>query len=171
MAAPARAERAVAPPICVRLLVCGNADRGDDGAPVTAVAHVLPRLADAVRLRIEVRRCPQLDVTDLVDVPPDEACAIVDTVVGIEPGSTIVVPLRDLAAWHRGMAPRSSHALPIDQVVGIAAAVRGTLPSGSFVGIGGEQFGFGHRRSRALNVGMPEFEAALERTLVELAVG
>jgi hydrogenase maturation protease len=155
--------------VTVRLLVCGNADRGDDGAGLTAAAHVLPRLDEAVRRRIEVRRCVQLDVTDVVDVGAGQSCVIVDTVVGIVPGEAIVVPLADLTAWPRSMAPRSSHALPIDQVVGIAAAVRGEVPRGLLVGIGGAQFEFRRRRSRALTKGMPAFEAALEAALLGLA--
>ena len=46
----------IAEPPTVRILVCGNADRGDDGAAVQAVAHVLPRLEPALRQQLEVRR-------------------------------------------------------------------------------------------------------------------
>ena len=130
----------LAPPIAVRLLVCGNADRGDDAAALVAVAHVLPRLDDHIRWRVEVKRCNQLDAADLVDVPPNETCVVVDTVVGIPPGETITLPLEELGRAGHRVAPRSSHALPIDQVVGIASAVRGCVPTGVFVGIGG-----GHR--------------------------
>lgn len=154
--------------VTLRVLICGNADRGDDGAALSAAAHVLPRLPDEVRRRIEIRRCLQLDVIDLLDLGAGQTCVIVDTVVGIIPGETLVVPLADLGAWPRSVAPRSSHALPIDQVVGIAGAVRGGVPRGLFVGIGGEQFEFRRRRSRAVTQGMPAFEAALERVLEDL---
>ena len=60
----------------VRVLVCGTADRGDDGAALSAIAHVLPSLEPAICQRLEIRRCPQLDATDLVDVAPDEACLV-----------------------------------------------------------------------------------------------
>ena len=171
----ARSPRCRQPPrstpaaISVRLLICGNADRGDDGAGLAAAAHVLPRLAEPVRRRIHVHRCPQLDVVDIVKIDAAQQCVIVDTVVGITPGETIVVPLADLAAWPRSLAPRSSHALPIDQVVGIASAVRGDVPRGVLVGIGGEQFEFRRRRSRAVTAGMAAFEAALEGVLIGLA--
>ena len=157
-----------APAPAVRLLVCGNADRGDDGAALSAVAHVLPRLAPGLRQQLEVRRCRQLDATDLIDVRAEEACVVIDTVVGVEPGEVVELTLEELAA-QGSVAPRSSHALPIGQVLGIAHAVRGSLPRGTFIGIGGKWFGFGELRSRALRDGMPAFERTLEAVIEELA--
>lgn len=151
----------------LRVLVCGSADRGDDGAALSAMAHVLPRLEPAISQRIEVRRCQQLDPTDLIDVRPEEACLVLDTVVGVEPGTVVDVPLDSLVS-SGDVAPRSSHALPIQQVLGIAEAVRGGLPSGRFLGIGGKWFGFGGTRSRALRDGMPAFEAAVQRSIAIL---
>jgi len=157
-----------APAPTVRLLVCGSADRGDDGAALRAVAHVLPRLDAQVRGRLEVRRCQQLDATDLIDVAAGEACLVLDTVVGVEPGTVVEISLDELARFAT-VSPRSSHALPIGQVLGIARAVRGSLPPGRFVGIGGRWFGFGQVRSRALRDGMPGFEAATEAAIRALA--
>ena len=74
-----------APAPTLRVLVCGSADRGDDGAALCAVAHVLPRLDDEIGRRLEVRRCEQLDATDLIDVADGEACLVLDTVVGVVP--------------------------------------------------------------------------------------
>jgi hydrogenase maturation protease len=157
-----------APAPTVRLLVCGSADRGDDGAALQAVAHVLPRLEPWLRQQLEVRRCLQLDATDLIDVAEGEACLVLDTVVGVEPGSLVEVGLDDLA--DRGaVSPRSSHALPIDQVLGIAREVRGSLPPGRLVGIGGKWFGFGQVRSRAVRDGMAGFEHATEAAIQQLA--
>jgi len=152
----------------LRLIVCGNADRGDDGAALRAVAHFLPRLGQAVRERIEVRRCLQLGAVDLIDVPESEAVVILDTVVGIPPGKVVCVPLPELAARDGTIVPRSSHALPIDQVLGVAAAVRGSLPPGIFVGIGGKWFGFGELLSRAVRDGIPDLERAAEDEIVRL---
>ena len=154
----------------LRLLVCGNADRGDDGAALRAVAHFLPRLGSPVLERIEVRRCLQLDALDLIDVPESEAVVIIDTVVGVTPGKVVTMPLAELAARGCRIAPRSSHALPIDQVLGIAAAVRGSLPPGVFVGIGGKWFGFGELLSRAVRDGIPDLERAAEDEIVRLVV-
>lgn len=155
------------PPPTVRLLVCGNADRGDDGAPLSAAAHLLPALEPALRERLEVRRCPQLDVSDIVDVPAGEACVIVDAVVGVEPGAIVSLTLPELASHAGGVTPRSSHALPIDQVLGIAEAVRGGLPAGQFVGIGGLWFGFGAMQSRAVRAALPKLEAAIRAAVAE----
>ncbi len=152
----------------IRVLVCGSADRGDDGAALCAVAHVLPRLGPALRQRVEVRRCEQLDAADLIDVADNEACLILDTVVGVEPGSVVRIPLDELTRME-DVAPRSSHALPISQVLGITEAIRGQLPRGQLVGIGGKWFGFGETRSRALRDGMHAFELAVEQAIQELS--
>ena len=152
----------------VRVLVCGSADRGDDGAALNAVAHILPLLDPILRQRVEVRRCLQLDAADLIDVAEGESCLVLDTVVGVEPGTVVDIPLDELTSLEDA-APRSSHALPISQVLGIAEAVRGQLPPGRLVGIGGKWFGFGQTRSRALREGMPAFEVAAARAIEELA--
>ena len=157
-----------APARTLRVLACGSADRGDNGAALSAIAHVLPLLDAATSQRLEIRRCPQLDAADLIDVPPDEACLILDTVVGTEPGRVVDLPLTDLVR-SAAVAPRSSHALPIQQVLGIAEAVRGSLPEGRFVGIGGKWFGFGPTRSRALREGLPAFEETIRATIALLA--
>ncbi len=155
----------------LRLLVCGASDRGDDGAPMAAVSRLLPTLEEGLRSRIEVRRCVQLDVTDLLAVGPDEACLVVDTVVGVEPGSVVTMTLADLARRPGHVAPRSSHALSVDDTLLVVEAVRGALPTGAFVGIGGKWFGFGARFSRAVKGGLPGLEAAIRAALeVELEV-
>jgi hydrogenase maturation protease len=157
-----------APVPTLRVLVCGSADRGDDGAALSAIAHVLPQLEHDICQRLEVRRCNQLDASDLIDVRDGEACLVLDTVVGVDAGSIVELPLEALV--HAGaVAPRSSHALPIQQVAGIAEAVRGGLPRGLFVGIGGKWFGFGTTRSRALRSGMPAFEGAVRAAILGLA--
>jgi len=153
-----------APAPTLRLLICGSADRGDDGAALRAVAHLLPTLDDDVRRQLEVRRCPQLDATDLIEITDSEACLILDTVVGVEPGSIVELAFDDLAE-RPTVAPRSSHALPIDQTLGIARAVRGALPPGLFLGIGGKWFGFGEVRSRALREGMAAYEQAIDSAI------
>jgi hydrogenase maturation protease len=153
----------------LRLLVCGSADRGDDGAALCAVAHLLPRLDDDILRQLEVRRCIQLDAMDLIEVTDGEACLVLDTVVGIEPGTLVELDLDDLAD-RPTVSPRSSHALPIDQTLGIARAVRGELPRGSFLGIGGKWFGFGEVRSRALRDGMAAYERAIDSAIRRLTL-
>ena len=50
----------------VRIVICGNADGGDDGVALSAAATVLPSLPRQVRRCLEVRRRQQLRVDDLV---------------------------------------------------------------------------------------------------------
>jgi hydrogenase maturation protease len=158
-----------APLPAVRLLVCGNADRGDDGAALAAVAHVLPRLEDAIRHRIDVRRCQTLDPGDVAGVPDNQACIVVDTVIGVEAGTVVTLPLDDLARDSHGLEARSSRTMPISEVLGLATGLRGSLPTGTFIGIGGRRFGFGGRRSRAVTAGLRSFERATEGEVRRLA--
>jgi hydrogenase maturation protease len=160
------------PILAVRILVCGNADRGDDGAALAAVARVLPALPPAVLARIEVRRCVQLDATDLIDVADSEACLIVDTVVGVEPGEIVTIPLACLATGPGPISPRSSHALPIDQTIGLASTLRGAPVAGFFVGIGGRWFAYGQRRfSRPVKANLVGLRAAIVADLEFLLAG
>lgn len=154
----------------LRILVCGTADRGDDGAAMAAISHVLPGLPEEILARLEIRRCQQLDVTDVMDIGPGEACVVIDTVVGVEPGRVVTMSLEELARRPAGIAPRSSHALSVDEALLIAEACRGSLPPGTFVGIGGKWFGYGERFSRAVRAGLPEFGAAIGRSIEELLV-
>jgi hydrogenase maturation protease len=151
----------------LRIIVCGVADRGDDGAALAAVSHLLPALPATLLGRIEVKRRPQLDIEDIVSVAHGEACIVVDTVVGVEPGTVVVRSLDDLARRPAGVAPRSTHALPVSDALLVAEAVRGSLPDGAFVGIGGRWFGYGQRFSRAVKAGLPAFDAALRAAIQE----
>jgi hydrogenase maturation protease len=152
----------------LRILVCGTADRGDDGAALAAIAHVLPALAEELRARIEVRRCPQLDVADLLAVGPGESCIVVDTVVGVEAGRIVSMSLDDLARRPAGVAPRSSRASSVDDALLMTEAIRGSLPAGTFVGIGGKWFGYGERYSRAVRAGLPALADAIHHSIEQL---
>ncbi len=155
----------------VRLLVCGNADRGDDGAALAAVAGLLSGLPPHLLAVLEVRRCEQLDLEDLIDLPQGTACVITDAVVGLAPGEVVTIelaelPERDAAA---GPVPRSSHVLPIGQLVAIAGIMREHPLDGSFVGIGGRSFAFGRGIGRPVRAAMPAFRAAIESALIDAA--
>lgn len=159
----------LAPP-SVRLLVCGNADRGDDGAALSAIATLLPTLPAPLLERIEVRRCGELRVEDLLEVSQGEVAIIVDAAVGIPPGHVVAIPLDDIAPAAGSPAPRSSHELPIDQVLSLAATLRtGGLPAGSFIGIGGRRFGYGRPLSRSVRLAMPGFQRMIASELARLA--
>jgi hydrogenase maturation protease len=159
----------LAPP-SVRLLVCGNADRGDDGAALSAVATLLPSLPPALLERLEVRRCGHLRVEDLMDVPEGEVALVVDAAVGLAPGHVVTLPIESIAADPTAPSPRSSHELPIDQVLGLAGTLRpGGLPLGTFVGIGGRRFGYGRPLSRSVRLNMAAFQAAIASELARLS--
>lgn len=148
-------------PADLRILVCGASDRGDDGASLVAISRVLPDLPEAVRSRLEVRRCPELQVSDLIAVKVGEACLVVDTLGGIEPGSVINVTLDGLANRFDGLTLRSARALSVEDTLLIAEDVCGAMPHGSFVGIGGRWFGYGERFSRVVKAGLPAFGEAI----------
>ena len=158
----------LAPP-SVRLLVCGNADRGDDGAALSAVATLLPSLPAAMLERMEVRRCGHLRVEDLTDVRAGEVCVVVDAATGIAPGHVVTLPIGSITGDPASPTPRSSHELPIDQVLGLAQVMRpGGLPEGTFVGIGGRRFGYGRPLSRSVRLNMAAFQAAIAAELSRL---
>jgi hydrogenase maturation protease len=158
----------LAPP-SVRLLVCGSADRGDDGAALSAVATLLPALPSALLERLEVRRCGHLSVQDLVDVPSGEIALVVDAAVGIPPGHVVTLPIAQIASDPAAPTPRSSHDLPIEEVLGLARELRpGGLPAGTFVGIGGRRFGYGRPLSRSVRLNMAAFQAAIAAELARL---
>ena len=146
-------------PSSVHVLACGNTDRRDDGAAVWATAggeHV-------------ARTYGQLDIEQLLDVPAGTPIVVADTAVGIAPGRVVTLTFDELLANPRGPAPHSSHALPIDQVIGVARQLAAGPVDGLFVGIGGSDFGFGPTPSAAVLEALPEFAAAIDAAVRRLA--
>ncbi len=92
---------------------------------------------------------------------------VADAVRGIAPGRVLVLPLEEVAQG--GALPASSHALPPDQMIALAAEMRGATPRGVFVGIGGARFGFGEGLSPAVAAALPEFTATLAEEMRRLA--
>lgn len=161
-------------PPAVRLLVCGAADRGDDGVALAAAATLLPTLDGRQRAVLEVRRCGQLQPDDLLSLPDDTAALIVDAAHGVTPGSVVVVPLADLVAANDLPSPRSSRGRSIAQLLLAAAARRDAPLRGTFIGIGGRRFGFGQPLSRCVRAALPELRRAIAEEidrLAELRVG
>jgi len=161
----------VTSPRPVRLLVCGNADRGDDGAALAAVAGLLAGLPAHLLADLEVRPCEQLQLEDLLDMPDETACVIVDAAVGLVPGAVVTIALTEVPARDARTGPvvRSSHVLPIGQIVAMAEIMRGRGLDGSLVAIGGASFGFGPGLERAVSEALPTFRAAIEAALIEAA--
>jgi len=148
----------------VPVFVCGEPARGDDAAGLAAVEL----LAADVRARAEIHPVGRLDVLFLLDLPADEPCVVVDAVAGIRPGETWVRSLpalvdraRALADAGRAPEPSSSHELPLEQVLALAAILRDAPPAGTFVGIGGSCWDVGTPLTAAVAAGLPDCAAAI----------
>jgi hydrogenase maturation protease len=159
----------VLPAPTVRIVVCGNADRGDDGVALATVATLLPSLPRGLLLRIEVRRCLELRVEDLVDLPPGVSCLLLDAVAGVEAGRVVQLTLEELIG-RPAFKPRSSHQLPIELVLGLAGRLRNEPVCGTFIGLAGHGFGYGAPLSPVVRAAMPAFRKAIERELHHLAL-
>jgi len=142
------------------VLVCGDRRRGDDGAAAAAVERLPRRL----RAGIWIRACEELEPDELVAAFLSGPCLVLDTVRGIRPGTLVEVPLPRLLAGD-GVAPTSSHALPMPIVVGLAAELGAPLELGVFLGIGGATFGAGERLSPQVDAGLDAYVAAIIRHL------
>jgi hydrogenase maturation protease len=149
----------------VRLLVCGERLRGDDGAALLAVEG----LSDETLALVDVIAVGQLSVEALLDVPAGVVVIVADAALGIPAGRVIRLALADVAGRVVAVTPASSHSLPPDQVLALAEEMRGSRLRGVFVGIGGAEFGFGARLSPSVEKGMAEFAAALADEIRQLA--
>lgn len=140
----------------VLLLVCGEPLRGDDSVG-PAVADALPA---SMRDLAEVRHVGQLMPDDLqgLSVP----VIVLDAVEGVEAGILVDLPLGDLtAAAAAGLAPASSHALPLPLTLGVVERLDGRLPGGRFLGVGAASFEVGAPLS-------PPVQAAVEACTARL---
>lgn len=151
----------------VRVLVCGERLRSDDAAALLAAEG----LTDDTRAMAEVIEVGQLSVEALLEVPEGVALIVADAAVGIPAGQVVTMPLEDVAGRLDGVAPASSHSMPPDQVLALTQQMRGSPLRGSFVGIGGAEFGFGEGLSPAVEAGLPAFVAALTDEIRRLAAG
>ena len=151
----------------VRVLVCGQLLRGDDGAALLAAEG----LRTDQRGLAEIVEVEQVSVEALLDCPEGTAVIVADATVGVDAGKVVVVPLAEIAARASEVAPASTHSLPPDQVVAVAEEMRGSPFRGVFVGIGASDFRFGEALSPAVVAGLPAFTAALARQIKRLATG
>jgi hydrogenase maturation protease len=147
--------------VAVEVLVCGSADRGDDGAPMAAAAVLRDHMPDDVRIRI----IGHLDIDDLLAVPTGARVVIVDTAVGIRPGHIVELPLTGLVGREDGLRPRSSHALAFPEVIGLAELIRGRPVQGRIVAIGGMAFGLGATLSPRVARAIPALVAAVREAM------
>jgi Ni,Fe-hydrogenase maturation factor len=96
----------------------------------------LERLPAELAGRVVVRRVGMLEPDDLVAATRGGSCVVLDAVHGVEPGSLVELPVAALAALD-APAPASSHALPLDVVIGLAEALGADLDAATFLGMGG----------------------------------
>jgi hydrogenase maturation protease len=135
-----------------RILACGSLDGGDDAAGLEAVR----RLSASVMARATIEEVGQLSAEHLLDDARGTVRLVVDCIAGAAPGEVLEVPLCDLPGLERRLQPGSSHALSIGQAVALADRLGGVGPADRFIGIGGEAFGLGARKSPAVLAGLPE---------------
>ena len=140
----------------VEVFICGSPDRGDDGAAMTACEAVRTELPPGVR----VRSVGQLDVDDLLAVPPQARVVIVDVATGLEPGAVLELPLADLLE-NETIRPRSSHALAVSGTVALAELIGERPLQGRVVALGGTRFGMGDVLSGPVAAAIPRFAAAI----------
>jgi hydrogenase maturation protease len=148
----------------VRLIVLGAADRGDDALGPLAVAELPPHIWSL----IDVRLCASLDLIDLVDVADGGACLIVDAARGMPPGSVRFIPFERFLRRRANDLPdpRSSHELPVPELVRLVNVIRKGLPRGGFLVAGGSRFGLGELPSREVALAIPMVAAAIEAAVV-----
>lgn len=165
--APPRRRRTIRQIRGVHVIACGASDRGDDGVAEAAVAMLPDDVRDLARIHV----AREIAVDDLLAVPPGDACIVLDAAVGPPPGGLVVMPLHAVAARAvaQAVAPRSSHELPLDQVLRLVEILRGSLPEGTFMGVGGLRFGFGRGLSAPVRAGLPALVDALIGEIRRLA--
>ena len=144
------------------ILACGDASRGDDGAAIA----VLERLPGEVSARVVVRRVGMLEPDDLVAATRGGSCVVLDAVRGVEPGSLVELPVADLAAFD-APAPASSHALPLEVVIGLAEALGADLDAATFLGIGGSDFDLGRGLSDAVRDALDAYASRIAWSILE----
>ena len=117
---------------------------------------------------VELRIVGQLDIDDLLAIPPDSAVVVVDAARGIRPGTVRSLTLRGLLDAPGVIRPRSAHALAMPEVLGLAEMIRGHPLRGRIAVIGGREFGFGASFSEKVAAGMERLEASILRAIDEL---
>ncbi len=147
----------------VAVFACGELMRGDDGAAWRAVAG----LSSAAREAATIWTIGQLQPEDLLDLVPGTAVIVVDVVTGIEPGRVIAFDLAELPFHAAAHPARSSHQMPLAQVVGLAAAL-GAEPKGTVIGVGAASFELGDALSDDVRAALPQLRSTISREIHRL---
>jgi len=144
------------------ILACGDGSRGDDGAALA----VIDRLPVDVAASVAIRHVGQLEPDALVAATTGGSCMVLDAVRGVEPGTVVELPVAALASID-APAPASSHALPLDVVIGVAEALGADLAAATFLGIGGEDFGLGHGLSEPVSARLDAYASRIAWAIEE----
>ena len=150
--------------VAVEVLVCGSPDRGDDGAPLAVMA----KLRELLPRDVTVRAVGMLDVDDLLSIPRGAGVVIVDAATGIDPGAIMELALNGLIGRSDGVHPRSSHALTLPEVVGLAEMLRGRPLCGRIVAIGGAHFNLGSSFSRPVSAALDPLSQAIVQAVASV---
>ena len=152
-------------PAPVLVLACGALDRTDDAAGLLAARALADRLAAR---GVELEAVGDLSVDDLSERDPATRFVIVDAAYGPAPGEVVRLPFAALPGSRA--KPRSSHELPIPEMLGLAELLAGRPLRGELVAIGIASAGFGDVLTPAVSAGMPRFVDAV-LAAVEEALG
>ena len=144
-------------PTLVEVLACGDPGRGDDGAPVAALIE----LGDDLPTDVTIRLVGDLDIDDLLAIPPGAGAVVIDTATGVDPGWVIEIPFVGFAGRTSGIHARSSDVLARPETVGVASMIRGRPLLGVIVAIGGASFGLGDSLSWPVAAGLCNFRVAI----------
>ena len=152
----------------VRVIACGNAHAGDDGAGLAVAADLRQRLRDRGAIDVVEAGTPAriLDLLTGVD-----AAIVLDAVRSDgahRPGE--IVRIEDLRGGVPGglRSSLSSHGLGVAEAVGVAAAV-GPVPRVAFLGVEADGATEGADVSKAVADSLPLLADAAERLAVELS--
>jgi hydrogenase maturation protease len=103
---------------------------------------------------VRIRPIGQLDVDHLISLPRGSGVVVVDAATGIETGTIVDLPLRGLVN-DASLRSRSSHALAMPEVIGLADVIRGHPLVGQIVVIGSHRFGLGDPFSITVERALP----------------
>lgn len=122
----------------VTLLACGEPMKGDDAV----AARIVGLLPATTRSLADVCHVDALMPDDLMGATGP--MILVDAVHGLPAGSVIDVPIDALGELvEAGVAPGSTHALPLPMILGLVEQMAGRLPEGRFIGVAGAGYGLG----------------------------
>ena len=141
----------------VEVLACGDPDGGDDGASIAALGELAPDLPSDVSVRL----VGQLDIDDLLALPPGAGAVVVDTATGVDPGWVVEIPFIGFAGRASAIRARSSVTLSRPETVGLASMIRGRPLVGVLVAIGGASFRPGEALSWPVGAGLGSFRVAI----------